>query len=196
MNDNQCTSNFLAQGGLAAGQLLQASFTKDANGLYQTIGTTSVRGCNSDVPNVDCTPPGGVNRLSDGPSPSGVPFDFNIRQTVNTSPGNCKNSTAIDKGQATMDIFGSSTFSVANIDVSSLQCNGQTGVTCGGLTNLNGDAFADRTCQIPTCPNLGPNLGQLPKNADGTVTMTCTGKLLGPAGQAIVGTEEVNTSPK
>src|SRR4030095_6899213 len=120
LSDNQCTNLFPLEPvtlGLAAGQLLHASYIKNA-GLFVTIGQTRVRGCNADDPNGDCGP--GNKGASGGSSEGGVPFEFAFRQTVNTSPGFCRKGD-VDRGNINMDVFGSSTFSVANVDVGSLE---------------------------------------------------------------------------
>ena len=114
-----------------------------------------------------------------------MPFDFNVRQTVNTSL--CSGGGSKDKGKANIDIFGSNTFNVNNIAVNTLVCEGQNKVVCGAATDLNGDGFLDRACQIPTCPAFGPALGDLTPNPDGTVAVTCTGEL--NSGTQILGTD-------
>src|SRR5262249_23683628 len=139
------------------------------------------RWCNSgDFANspVDCTPPSGVTRRSGEVATSAVPFNFDVQQTVNTSPTNCKGGKSIDKGGATVHIFGSSTFDVALVDllISPPSCEGAPLTGCT-TSNANGDGFPDLTCNVATCPTFGPTLGKLPRNPDGTVTATCTGQL-------------------
>jgi len=195
-NINKCTTVF-PNGILPANQVLDVSFTTNTDGSYVHISDTKARWCNSgdlSNSNVDCQPPSGVVRKTDEQAPSAVPFAFNVRQTVNTSPKDCKGGTTIDKGSASIDVFGSPTIHVADIDLTSLTCEGVP-VTCGDPTFLNSDGFPDRACSVPTCPTFGPALGKLPRNPDGTVTATCTGALLLPSGQAILGFDEVKVSP-
>src|SRR5262249_49238521 len=131
---------------------------------------------------VDCNPTGGVIRATTEATtvnPSAVPFDFEVTQTVNTSPTFCKGGSPNDKGQARVNIFGTAnTFDVANINPSSLECEGAP-LTCDQPTDVSSppDGILDLPCRVNTCPTFGPALGQLPRIAPGVVSATCTGQL-------------------
>ena len=136
-----------------------------------------------------CISSTGVIRKSTQLAVPTVPFDLNVRQTINTSP--CTGGGNLDRGKGNIDIFGSNTFNVGNIDQSKqasqkLQCEGAP-LVCGAATDLNGDGFLDLPCQVATCPIFGPALGTLPLNPDGTVAVTCTGQL--KSGTQILGTD-------
>lgn len=180
--------------GLPAGKVLDFTINTDSStctGPYSAISPIKERWCNSgDLLDsaVDCTPSSGPIRASTQVATSAVPFDLNVRQSVNTSL--CSGGGTKDKGQANIDIYGSNAFNVNNIDVKNnanpLACEGQT-LVCGKASDLNGDGFLDLPCQAVTCPIFGPALGDLPLNPDGTVTVTCTGQL--KFGTAILGTD-------
>jgi hypothetical protein len=190
---------------LPAGKVLAMSITTDGStgackGPFVAISNVAERYCNSgDLTNgaVDCTPPVGPKRTTTPATtvnPSAVPFDFDVPQTVNTSPTQCKNLSSNDKGFAKVNIFGSNTFDVNNIDQTPpVQCEGAP-LVCDTPVDLNGDSFPDLPCRVATCPAFGPNLGLLPRNADRTVTATCTGQL--NSGTQILGIADVAVSPK
>ena len=214
LNKNQCEAVFplLKQGNtviLPAGKVLALSITTDGStgackGPFVAISNVAERYCNSgDLTNgaVDCTPPAGPTRTTTPATTeqtSVVPFDFDVPQTVNTSPSFCKGGKAIDKGQAKVNIFGSNFFDVDNVDQTSLRCE-KAPLACDPAADLNGDGILDLPCRVNTCPDFGPNLGLLPRNDDRTVTATCTGQL-NPVGTApgtqIRGTADVAVSPK
>jgi hypothetical protein len=209
LNKNQCQAVFplLSKGNaviLPAGKVLDMSITTDGStgpckGPFFAISNVAERYCNSgDLTNgaVDCTPSAGPTRTTTPGTTvqtSVVPFDFDVPQTVNTSPTFCKGGNAIDKGQAKLNIFGSNFFAVDNVDQTSLLCEGAS-LSCDPAADLNGDGIPDLPCRVNTCPKFGINLGQLPRNADRTVTATCTGQL--DSGTAILGTADVAVSPK
>jgi len=209
-NRNQCETVFplLKQGNtviLPAGKVLDLGITTDGStgaceGPFVAISNVKERYCNSgDFSNgaVDCTPSVGPTRTTTPASTvqtSAVPFDFDVPQTVNVSPTFCKGGKAIDKGQAKINILGSNTFNVNNIDQTPpIQCEGAP-LSCDAPVDLNGDGFLDLPCRVNTCPAFGPNLGQLERNADRTVTATCTGQL--NSGTQILGIADVDVSPK
>jgi hypothetical protein len=192
---------------LPAGKVLDLTITTEGSactGPFVAISNVKERYCNDGFSGlgVDCTPtggPGGTTTEATTVNPSAVPFDFAVTQTVNTSPTFCKGGKSIDKGQATVSIFGAAnTFNVANIDQSSLECEGAS-LTCDTPTDLNNDGILDLPCRVNTCPTFGPALGQLPRIAPGVVSATCTGQL-NPVGTApgtqIVGIADVDVSPK
>ena len=210
LNKNQCEAVFplLKQGNtviLPAGKVLAMSITTDGStgackGPFVAISNVAERYCNSgDLTNgaVDCTPQAGPTRTTTPETTvqtSVVPFDFDVPQTVNTSPTFCKDRKAIDKGAAKLNIFGSNFFDVDNVDQGSLLCAGAS-LACDPAADLNGDGILDLPCRVNTCPAFGPNLGLLPRNDDRTVTATCTGKL-NSSGTPILGMADVDVSPK
>src|SRR5215831_2278919 len=111
-NKTQCENVFPADI-LPAGQVLDVTVTREGStcdGAFVDISEIRKRWCNSgDFANspVDCTPPSAVTRRSGEVATSAVPFTFDVQQTVNTSPTNCKGGKSIDKGGATVHIFGS-----------------------------------------------------------------------------------------
>jgi hypothetical protein len=187
---------------LPAGKVLDLTITTEGSactGPFVAISNVKERYCNDGFSGmgVDCTPtggPGGTTTEATTVNPSAVPFDFTVTQTVNTSPTFCKGGKSIDKGQATVSIFGAAnTFDVANINQSSLECEGAP-LTCGTPTDLNNDGILDLPCRVNTCPTFGPALGQLPRIAPGVVSATCTGQL--NSGTQILGIADVDVSPK
>jgi hypothetical protein len=139
----------------------------------------------------------GVKLTSQEANVSTVPFDFNVRQTVNTSP--CTGGGNQDAGKANIDIFGSNIFTVANVDKSSLACGGSLDPAalqvhpltqlknCTESGDLNGDGFPDLSCQVATCPDFGPSLANTTANF---VTAFCTGRLNPvPGGKPGTGTQ-------
>jgi len=185
---------------LPAGKVLDLSITTQGicTGPFVAISNVKERYCNDGFSGsgVDCTPIGGPTRTTtEGTTvnPSAVPFDFAVTQTVNTSPTFCKGGNAIDKGQAKVEIFGAPSFDVANINQSSLKCEGAP-LICDAATDLNGDNILDLPCRVNTCPTFGPALGQLPRIAPGVVSATCTGQLNSKT--QIVGIADVAVSPK
>jgi len=208
-NKNQCEAVFplLKQGNtviLSGGKVLDLSISTDGSagackGPFVAISNVEERYCNSgDLTNgaVDCTPSAGPTRTTTPATTvqtSAVPFDFDVVQTVNTSPTFCKGGKNIDKGGANVQIFSSPAFNVANVKLESLSCEGAQLTDCT-TKDLNGDGLSDLACNVATCPAFGPNLGKLPRNADGRVTATCTGQL--NSGTAIQGIADVAVSPK
>jgi hypothetical protein len=208
LTQNQCNQVFPAikKGNTTivdAGIVLELTITTEGScqGPYVAISALTERYCNDRFlglveGSVDCTP-GGPNPTTDPGSavtPSAVPFDFAVTQTVNTSPTFCKGGNPIDKGQAKIEIFGAANFDVANIDQSSLTCEGAP-LSCDPATDLNGDDILDLPCRVNTCPTFSINIGQLPRIAPGVVSATCTGQLLN-SGTQIVGVADVDVSPK
>ena len=207
-NKNNCENVFPADStvtGLPAGKVLeltirtQGSAAGSCTGPYVAISDVKERWCNSGVGSsgnfidgpVNCVLPTGVKLTSQEANASAVPFDFNVRQTVNTSA--CSGGGNQDAGKATIDIFGSNTFTVANVDQSSLACGGSLDAAdLAPLRNcipgdLNGDGFPDLSCQVATCPNFGPGLAN-PNND--FVTAFCTGRLNPvPGGKPGTGTQ-------
>jgi hypothetical protein len=182
---------------LPAGKVLDLTITTQGSpagfctGPYVAISNVNERWCNAGVNfsgnlidfnegPVNCVSSTGL-KLTSGEANAGVvPFDFNVRQTVNTST--CKNAS--DHGVATIDIFGRNTFNVANVDLSSLKCEGAPLTGCTQVLNVDG--FSDLIgCKVDTCPLFGPALAD--PNAT-TVTATCTGQL--KSGTAILGTDD------
>jgi hypothetical protein len=202
LNDNQCNNVFPAVSGIfSAGQVVDVTVTTDADGAFVSVTDLHKRWCNSgDFANslAECTV-SGVTLGTKEVVTSAVPFQFDVVQTVNTSPTFCKGGKSIDKGGANVDIFGSPTFNVANVDLSSLFCEGAPLTGCT-TKDLNNDGFPDLACNVATCPTFGPTLGTLTTNPDGTVTATCTGELnppvAGQPGTAILGFGNVAVSPK
>ena len=202
-NRNKCEAVFPNgdSTGLPAGKVLDLTVTTEGlplqcQGPFVAISKVKERWCNSGNfldSAVDCTPPSGVTRRSTENVASAVPFDFDVQQTVNTSPTNCKGGKSIDKGGARVDILGSGTFNVANVNLPLLSCEGAQLHDCTP-GDLNGDGFSDLACQVATCPTFGPALGALPRNPDGTVTATCTGQLNSET--VILGIADVSVSPK
>jgi hypothetical protein len=187
---------------LPAGKVLDLTITTEGSactGPFVAISNVKERYCNDGFSGlgVDCTPtggPGGTTTEATTVNPSAVPFDFAVTQTVNTSPTFCKGGNSIDKGQATVSIFGSNAFNVNNIDQTPpVQCEGAP-LTCGTPTDLNNDGILDLPCRVNTCPTFGPALGKLPRIAPGVVSATCTGQL--NSGTQIVGIADVDVSPK
>jgi hypothetical protein len=207
LTQNQCSQVFPAikKGNttiLGAEKVLELTITTDGSagscqGPFLAISDLKERYCNDRfLGPVDCTPGGPNPTTSPGSvgTPSAVPFDFAVTQTVNTSPTFCKGGNPVDKGQAKVEIFGAANFDVANIDQSSLKCEGAP-LSCDPATDLNGDDIDDLPCRVNTCPTFGPALGQLPRIAPGVVSATCTGQLLN-SGTQIVGVADVDVSPK
>jgi hypothetical protein len=199
-NKNKCELAF-PDGILPKNKILDVTFRTNPDGSYFQIGETKTRSCNSPNLNnsaVQCIAANtGVVHRTNEAADSAVPFEFNVRQTINTTT--CKTGDT-DKGNANIDIFGSNTIHVVDIDVSSLRCGGadplkREDLQCDPPKDLNRDGFPDLTCKVDTCPNFGPELGKLTPNPDGTVTATCTGSLKPPSNQAILGFDEVAVSP-
>jgi hypothetical protein len=200
-----CTTVFPPDANLSAGQVLNFTITTEGpqcTGAFVAISDVKERYCNSGEPSnypgaVDCTP-GGSTRRTTNPDTTAltsvVPFDFDVRQTVNVKPCNGDN----DKGNANIDILGSASFDVASATV--LACGGS--VEPGDLAPLsdcktqdvNHDGFPDLACKVDTCPVFQEALGALPRNDDGTVTATCTGQL--QSGTGILGFADVKVTPK
>jgi hypothetical protein len=207
-NKNNCEDVFPADPtvtGLPAGKVLdltirtQGSAAGFCTGPFVAISDVKARWCNGGVnPTtgdftgalVNCVSSTGLKLTSQEANASAVPFDFNVRQVVNTSP--CGGGGNVDRGQANIDVFGSNTFNVANIDLRSadqgnpnpLACEGQT-LVCGTATDLNRDGFLDLPCQAATCPFFGPALAS--PGARQT-TATCTGQL--KSGTQILGIDD------
>ena len=196
LNNNQCNNVFPAVSGIfSAGQVVDVTVTTDADGAFVSVTDLHKRWCNSgDFANslAECSV-SGVTLGTKEVVTSAVPFQFDVVQTVNTSPTFCKGGKSIDKGGANVEVFGSPTFIVANVDQSLLSCEGAPLTGCT-TKDLNNDGFPDLACNVATCPDFGINLGKLPRNADGTVTATCTGELNNS--QAILGFGNVAVSPK
>jgi hypothetical protein len=209
LTQNQCNQVFpkIKQGNttiLEAGKVLDLTITTEGStgacqGPFVAISNLKERYCSDQLSGlgVDCNP-GTTTTQATTVNPSAAPFDFAVTQTVNTSPTFCKGGSPVDKGQATVSIFGSNTFDVTKIDQTNqaaqpLECEGAP-LTCGTPTDLNNDGILDLPCRVFTCPNFGPNLGQLPRIAPGVVSATCTGQL--NSGTQIVGIADVNVSPK
>jgi hypothetical protein len=193
-NKNNCENVFPAVTGfLPAGKVLdlsirtQGSPAGSCTGPFVAISDVKERWCNSGVNPitgnfidgpVNCVLATGVKLTSQEANASAVPFDFNVRQTVNTSP--CTGGGNQDAGKATIDIFGSNTFTVANVDRNSLSCGGSLDpkdlvpLTNCTESNVNDDGFPDLSCQVATCPVFGPSLAN--PDAD-FVTAFCTGRL-------------------
>ena len=191
---------------MPAGKVLDVTITTEGStlgpctGPFVAISDVKERYCNGGLSGsgVDCTPPGGLRLVTtDGTTvnPSAVPFDFEVTQTVNTSPSFCKGGSPLDKGQAKVNIFGAANFDVAKINPSSLECEGVP-LQCDQPSDVSSppDGVLDLPCRVNTCPDFGPNLGQLPRIAPGVVTATCTGQL--NSGTQIVGIADVDVSPK
>ena len=89
---------------------------------------------------------------------SAVSFDFDVRQTVNMK---CQGNK---QGNVNIDILGSASFDVANVDTSSLFCGGS--LEAADLAPLfhcmiqdkNHDGFPDLACKADACPNFAPGL--------------------------------------
>ena len=189
---------------LAAGQVLNFTVTTQGaqcTGPFVAISDIKERYCNSGEPSpypgaVDCTPGGPTTRTTNPATTaltSVVPFDFDVRQTVNMKP--CKGDK--DKGNANIDILGSASFDVANITL--LACGSVETADLAPLSDcrtkdVNHDGFPDLACKVDTCPVFQEALGALPRNPDGTVTATCTGQL--QSGTAILGLADVKVTPK
>jgi hypothetical protein len=194
-NKNNCENVFPADPtvtGLPAGKVLdltirtQGSAAGFCTGPFVAISDVKERWCNSGVDSsgnfidgpVNCVLSTGVILTSQGANASAVPFDFNVRQTVNTSP--CSGGGNQDAGKANIDILGGKNFITANIDKNSLFCGGSLDpadlVQLKNCTesNVTDDGFPDLSCQVATCPNFGPGLAN--PNAD-FVTAFCTGRL-------------------
>ena len=202
LNKHNCEAVFpVDSSGLPKGKVLEFTVTTDnssCTGAYNAISQVKHRECNSGVDSsgnfinatAACISSTGVIRKSTQLAVPTVPFDLNVRQSINTSP--CSGGGNLDRGKANIDILGANTFNVANIDLSKqasqkLQCEGAP-LVCGTATDLNGDGFLDLPCQVATCPTFGPALGTLPLNPDGTtVAVTCTGQL--KSGTQILGTD-------
>jgi hypothetical protein len=206
-NKNNCENVFPADPtvtGLPAGKVLDLTITTQGSaagfctGPFVAISNVKERWCNSGADSsgdfingpVNCVSSTGLKLTSQEANASAVPFDFNVRQAVNTSP--CGGGGKVDRGQANIDVFGSNTFNVANIDLRSadqgnpnpLACEGQT-LVCGTATDLNRDGFLDLPCQAATCPFFGPALAS--PGATQT-TATCTGQL--KSGTQILGIDD------
>jgi hypothetical protein len=191
-----CVTVFPSHNGLADGQLLDLTVkTKGSDagactGPFVSISDVKERYCNSGEPSSepgdpDCTPATGPTRTTNPDTTalsSALSFDFNVRQTVNT-----KCDPKHDNGKANIDIFGSSSFGVDEINQGSLLCGGAPLQGCV-KTDVNLDGFTDLACKVNTCPTFAPALGKLPRNPDGTVTATCTGQLNSTT--AILGTDK------
>jgi hypothetical protein len=135
---------------------------------------------------VNCVLPSGAKLTSGEANASAVPFDFNVRQTVNTSP--CTGGGGQDAGKANIDLFGTNTLILANVDKNSLRCGGSLDpnavhplvpLTNCTESNVNNDGFPDLSCQVATCPDFGPSLANPNTNF---VTAFCTGRLNPPPG--------------
>jgi hypothetical protein len=214
-NKNNCENVFPADPtvtGLPAGKVLdltirtQGSAAGFCTGPFAAISNVEERWCNGGVDpttgaftdgSVNCVLPTGFKRTSQEANASAVPIDFNVRQTVNTSP--CTGGGNQDAGKATIDIFGSNIFTVANVDQSSLNCGGSLDpLDLAPLKNctqsdLNGDGFPDLSCQVATCPNFGPGLANPNTNV---VTAFCTGQLNPvPGGKPGSGTQILGIDP-
>lgn len=206
-NANKCADVFSFDQNLpnlVAGQILFFTVTTQPDPGGQACTGKSVlmsdvqeKMCNSGPPSFnnpepDCLPGGGITRRSTVQLDTAVPFEFDVRQTVNTSPTNCKGGKNIDKGSATLEVSGSHILHVSDI-TTPVTCEGEDLVCDTPPSDLNGDGFPDLSCKIATCPNFGPNLAKLPKNPDGTVTASCRGQL--NSGQAILGFGNIAVSP-
>lgn len=191
-----CENVFPAGNGLLAGQVLDLTVTTkgQCQGAYVSISSLKERYCNGGFVNgpVDCTPIEGPTRTTNPATtilPTAMTFDFDVRQTVNTKP--CKGPN--DQGNANIDILGSNSFDVADMNVSSVRCEGAPLFQCM-TKDTNHDGIPDLACKVNTCPTFGPALGKLEKNPDGrTVTAICTGLL--KSGQAIQGLDDVRVTP-
>jgi hypothetical protein len=190
---------------MPAGKVLDLTITTEGSctGPFLAISNVKERYCNSGEPSsppgeVDCTPGGGLGGTTTDATvgnPSAVTFDFEVTQTVNTSPTFCKGGSPLDKGQAKVNIFGAAnTFNVANINQSSLECEGAP-LVCDQPTDVSSppDGIPDLPCRVNTCPTFGPALGELPRIAPGVVSATCTGRL--KSGTQILGIADVDVSP-
>jgi hypothetical protein len=212
-----CETVFPGFNGLAEGQLLDLTVkTKGSEagactGPYVSISDVKERYCNSGEPSSapgdpDCTPTEVLTRKTTDATTaltSAASFDFDVRQTVNTK---CQGNK---QGNVNIDILGSATFDVANIDPDSLSCGGLVEAEDLVLAPLfhcmiqdkNHDGFPDLACKADACPNFAPGLVA----SDGIATAVCTGKLnpvqgvqggkLG-TGTGILGISDVNVTPK
>jgi hypothetical protein len=190
--------------GLLKGQVLDFTVTTEGTqctGPFVAISDVKERYCNSGEPSsypgaVDCTPSPDVKRTTNPATTvltSAVSFDFDVRETVNMKCNGNK------QGNVNIDILGSASFDVANVDTSSLFCGGS--VEPADLAPLshcmiqdkNHDGFPDLACKADACPNFAPGLA--PSAQNGTATALCTGHLL-QSGTEIVGISDVKVTPK
>ena len=197
MGSDTCTNVFPARTdiGLLAGQVLDLTVTTKGvcTGPFVSISSLKERYCNGGFNNelFDCGPEGNTRTTNPATTvlPTAMTFDFDVRQTVNTKP--CKGPN--DQGNANIDILGSNSFDVADMNVSSVRCEGAPLFQCM-TKDTNHDGIPDLACKVNTCPTFGPALGKLEKNPDGrTVTAICTGLL--KSGQAIQGLDDVRVTP-
>jgi len=203
-NKNNCENVFPADPtvtGLPAGKVLdltirtQGTAADACAGPFVAISNVKERWCNGGVnpitgdftdASVNCVSPTGFKQTSREAIASAVPFDFNVRQTVNTSP--CSGGGKKDVGKANIDIFGGKNFITANVDTNSLFCGGSldpnavhppTQLKNCTPSNVTDDGFPDLSCQVATCPDFGPSLANATEEF---VTAFCTGRLNPPPG--------------
>jgi hypothetical protein len=210
-NKNNCENVFPADTvtGLPAGKVLDLTIRTEGSaagpctGPYVAISDVKERWCNGGVdPDgsfngdpVNCVLPSGVKLTGGEANASVVPFDFNVRQTVNTSLCTGGGGGNQDAGKANIDIFGTNTFIVANVDKNSLFCGGSLDrlehLTNCTESNVSNDGFPDLSCQVATCPDFGPSLANPNTNF---VTAFCTGRLNPvPGGKPETGTQILGT---
>jgi hypothetical protein len=123
---------------------------------------------------------------------SAVLFDVDFNpKTINVKCGEKK-----DQGKVKFTIFGNDTLDVTLIEQSSLRIEGTipNDLDCNDPKDANKDGFLDLTCQVKSCPSLGPALLANRDPNSKRVDITVTGSL--ESGTAILGEDlDVKTSP-
>jgi hypothetical protein len=195
--NGKCGDVFPATTQLAEGQVLNVTAIVEGlscNGQLVEHGPIVIRYCNSGKfdPTIasKCIFPGKQVAKITGTTSVFIPVAVEVSpETVNV-----KCSPNKDQGDVRFTIFGGELLDVTRINQSSLQIEGVPlpPSSCDSPTFVNSDTFPDLTCQIPSCPDLGPALAGH-KNADGTVDITIMGSLM--SGTAILGEDRVKTSP-
>lgn len=96
-----------------------------------------------------------------------------------------------DNGDVRFTIFGEEAVDVSQINTSTLTLEGVEAHNCA-TGFVNEDNYVDLTCDVASCPDLGPKL-ETKRGTSSTVTVVVNGELT--SGTPIQGSTVTNTSP-
>ena len=176
VSTNNCAKTFPAVGSFLVGEIANASASTPNNtctGAIAHLGNMRIRYCGGfPLPAFDCGTPGSPTVSAADTSLFLMGVDGTVTQSVQTTCGGNK-----DQGAVTLTIPPEPTVDPARIDPTSVRLENVLASSC----TLKGGSLV---CKVSSCPDLGPALFALPRNADGTVNAEITGSLLPVAGQA------------